>query len=165
MTEGADSMDTWAREQIGKLWGDLREGLAEARGEIRREVELLRQALVGINGDNGIRGDLITLTERVAAGESARAELDSKLQHYLDVERRETCHGIEALEAHEAQEAAVALAEEEAAQAAAKEETEVKVENIRADATKGAANVQALASLAIQSLVLIGVVLTLILKK
>ena len=64
----------------------------------------LTATVQGAQGDNGLRSDVRALEEWRARVEGYLTGLDSKLQHYLDVERRETCHGLAAMEEKEGEE-------------------------------------------------------------
>lgn len=108
---------------LSKLWTEHRE---------------LTATVQGAQGDNGLRSDVRALEEWRAKVEQHLTDLAAKFQHYIDVEREETCHGKIALrmfkkEIEDTQE----------------EETEVKVAQIQnAGATK------------VQIMTLIGVVLS-----
>ena len=83
--ESADEV----RKSVAKLWTELRE---------------LSATVQGADGGNGIRSDVRELEKWRAKVEQHLNGLDSKLQHYLDVERRETCHGLAAIEEKEGEE-------------------------------------------------------------
>lgn len=83
--EAADEV----RKSVSKLWTELRE---------------LSATVQGADGGNGIRSDVRELEKWRAKVEQHLNGLDSKLQHYLDVERRETCHGLAAIEEKEGEE-------------------------------------------------------------
>lgn len=68
----SDSIDSWSREQIGKLWGDHRELASDYWGPDRR---------------NGRRSELIDVRHRVET-------LEDRAQHYLDAGRQKTCLGL-----------------------------------------------------------------------
>lgn len=102
-----------AKLSIAKLYTDLAE---------------LSATVQGAQGDNGLRSDVRALEEWRARVEQHLNGLDSKLQHYLDVERERTCHGKAALRRH------VDDHDEES-----EEETEVKVAQIQ---NAGATRVQ-----------------------
>ena len=73
------------RKSVAKLWTELRE---------------LSATVQGADGGNGIRSDVRELEKWRAKVEQHLNSLDSRLQHYMDVEREETCHGIAALQEH-----------------------------------------------------------------
>ena len=79
--EAADEV----RKSVAKLWTELRE---------------LSATVQGADGGNGIRSDVRELEKWRAKVEQHLNSLDSRLQHYMDVEREETCHGIAALQEH-----------------------------------------------------------------
>lgn len=79
--ESADEV----RKSVAKLWTELRE---------------LSATVQGADGGNGIRSDVRELEKWRARVEQHLNSLDSRLQHYMDVEREETCHGIAALREH-----------------------------------------------------------------
>lgn len=68
----AGSIDTWAREQIGKMGGDFRELASDYWGPDRR---------------NGRRSEIVELRQRVEG-------LEDRAQHYLDAGRKGTCFGL-----------------------------------------------------------------------
>jgi len=74
----SESIDTWAREQVGKIWGDLR---------------ALHMDWWGPDQTNGKRSDLVLIEDRVES-------LEKWKNHYIDAERKGTCLGIKALEEH-----------------------------------------------------------------
>lgn len=104
-----------AKRSIAKLYTDLAE---------------LSATVQGAQGDNGLRSDVRVLEEWRARVEQHLNGLDSKLQHYLDVERERTCYGKIALRRH------VEDHDEES-----EEEVEVKVAQIH---SAGATRVQVL---------------------
>ena len=83
--ESADEV----RKSVSKLWTELRE---------------LSATVQGVDGGNGIRSDVRELEKWRAKVEQHLTDLSAKLQHYLDVERRETCHGLAAIEEKEGDE-------------------------------------------------------------
>ena len=95
---------------VKQLQDDVRE-VREAADEVRRsvaklwtELRELSATVQGADGGNGIRSDVRELEKWRAKVEQHLNGLDSKLQHYLDVERRETCHGLAAIEEKEGEE-------------------------------------------------------------
>ena len=54
--------------------------------------------------DNGVRSVVKAHEERLRVLEEHDIEIESRLQHYLDAEREETCLGLAALAKHEAAE-------------------------------------------------------------
>ena len=120
---------------------DARTDIADAKKSIAKlytDLAELSATVQGAQGDNGLRSDVRALEEWRARVEQHLASLDRKLQHYLDVEREETCHGKAALKKHE-----------EKHEEACEEETEMKVAQIQ---TAGATKVQVMT--------LIGVILS-----
>ena len=86
---------------------DARSDIADAKRSIAKlytELTELSATVQGAQGDNGLRSDVRALEEWRAQVEQRLASLDRKLQHYLDVERRETCHGLAAIEEKEGEE-------------------------------------------------------------
>ena len=83
----SDSSD--CRTSLAKLWTEHRE---------------LSATVQGADGGNGIRSDVRELEKWRARVEHHLSSLDSRLQHYLDVERRETCHGLAAIEEKDGEE-------------------------------------------------------------
>ena len=82
---------------------DARSDIAEAKLTIAKlwtEHRELTTTVQGAQGDNGLRSDVRALEEWRARVEQHLTGLDSRLQHYLDVERVNTCHGIAALDDH-----------------------------------------------------------------
>ena len=77
-------IDNEARERVAEvaavLWGDDR------------------------TRDNGVRSVVKSHEERLRVLEEHDIELESRLQHYLDAERADTCLGLAALARHEAAE-------------------------------------------------------------
>ena len=120
---------------------DARTDIADAKKSIAKlytDLAELSATVQGAQGDNGLRSDVRALEEWRAKVEQHLATLGSRLQHYIDVEREETCHGKIALRLHEAEH------DEED-----EEETEVKVAQIQnSGATK------------IQMMTLVGVILS-----
>lgn len=64
------------------------------------EIKSIKQILYGVNGDNGFNGRLKWQGPTMRPMKRF-TELKSKLTHYVDIERLETCHGIAAVAAHE----------------------------------------------------------------
>jgi hypothetical protein len=90
---------------IGKLWGAIKsfEGTLEtlhvwAEGQIERVMLVL----VGLNGSNGIKGDIRDLTTRVETTETEIMRLEAWGHKLWDVDRPALCLGIVAVEALEA---------------------------------------------------------------
>lgn len=105
-----ETVDLEARERIAKIWTSLRELATVLWGDDKTR-------------DNGLRSRVDALEAFRLESEIDRSYLHKKLQHYLDVERQETCHGIKALEAHETK-----LLKK------AGEETDVRIAKIQASA-------------------------------
>jgi len=93
--------DLEQQKDIGKAFREI--------SEVRGEIKELRTALVGIDGRNGLRGELrafieenrqhvAQLDEMMKGAYEWQAETEQRFRHYLDVERRETCYGAELLD-------------------------------------------------------------------
>jgi hypothetical protein len=50
--------------------------------------------------DNGIRSEVRSIASQQIISEAQVSELSTKIRHYIDVEREETCHGLEAIKEH-----------------------------------------------------------------
>ena len=82
---------------------DARAEIADAKRSIAKlytDLAELTATVQGAQGDNGLRSDVRELEIWRAKVEQHLNSLDSRLQHYMDVEREETCHGIAALQEH-----------------------------------------------------------------
>lgn len=77
-----------AEAQISKIWTFVREIATVLWGDDKTR-------------DNGVRSRVDALEENDAEREKTQAELKEALRHYLDAERKETCHGLAALKSHE----------------------------------------------------------------
>jgi hypothetical protein len=89
---------------IGKLWGFARELKAWAEGKVR-EVEII---LIGVDGTNGLRGNIRALEEKV---ETQAEKLQKGIEwgeRVWEIERKKpgNCLGVEAVKALEARLAA-----------------------------------------------------------
>ena len=95
------SEDLQQQKDIGKAFREI--------SDLRGDVKELRTALVGIDGRNGLRGELRTfmeesrihmakLDEMMKGAYEWQAESEQRFRHYLDVERKETCYGAELLD-------------------------------------------------------------------
>lgn len=93
--------DLEQQRDIGKAFREI--------SDLRGDVKELRTALVGIDGRNGLRGELRTfieesrthmakLDEMMKDAYEWQAESEQRFRHYLDVERKETCYGAELLQ-------------------------------------------------------------------
>jgi len=93
--------DLEQQRDIGKAFREI--------SDLRGDVKELRTALVGIDGRNGLRGELrafieenrqhvAQLDEMMKGAYEWQAETEQRFRHYLDVERRETCYGAELLD-------------------------------------------------------------------
>ena len=132
MSIGADgTADLWAREQIGKLWGELRE---------------LASDYWGPNRDNGRRSTIKALEDKTGELDIAQRNLLERLRHYLDAEREQSCLGLAELARREER-----LDEDE------RKEEAVDIAKIQAAATKAAADAAAQATTKAQRLALLGV--------
>lgn len=96
------------QRDIGKIWG----ALERQNGDVRE----LKTALIGLDGSNGLRGEfrefaedmehrmtkqdevLERQDESLAELKAWRQETTKALSDYLANGRKQTCHGIEALE-------------------------------------------------------------------
>lgn len=103
-----------------------------------------------VRRDNGLRKRTIALEEWKAEIEEWATTMESKLTHFLDVERKKTCHGLAALAQHEAMDACLDKEESE-------EEIAVKTATINAGATTTTARWTAVAMIAGQVLSLVGI--------
>lgn len=103
MAKGASmsSMDIQQQRDIGKAFFQI----AEMKGEIKE----LKTALIGIDGKNGLRGELRSYMEQedermrklesmIADSYAWQSKTEQEFRHYLDVERKETCYGAELLD-------------------------------------------------------------------
>lgn len=84
-------MDT--DEQIGKLWGALREAKANVAGEIKRIIAII----FGENGDGGIN-------KRLTDVENDNKRIWESIRQYKYEERRKSCYGLEAIKEMEKEE-------------------------------------------------------------
>jgi len=93
--------DLEQQRDIGKAFREI--------SELRGDVKELRTTIVGIDGRNGLRGELwafmeesrqhmAKLDEMMKGAYEWQAESEQRFRHYLDVERKETCHGAELLQ-------------------------------------------------------------------
>ena len=93
--------DLEQQRDIGKAFREI--------SDLRGDVKELRTALVGIDGRNGLRGELRTfieesrqhvaqLDEMMKGAYEWQAETEQRFRHYIDVERKETCYGAELLD-------------------------------------------------------------------
>lgn len=87
-------------KDMGKLWGAFREFKAMVEGEFAK----LWMFLTGVDGKNGLKGDLHTLKERVDATEAEVAEAIQWGHDIWNVERHKDgqCLGRNAVSALEA---------------------------------------------------------------
>ena len=83
------------QRDIGKIWGAVQ----KLDGDHRE----LKTTVIGQDGTNGLRSRVAALEDRTQAIEDEEVEMEARLQHYYDIERQETCHGLRALEKHEMQ--------------------------------------------------------------
>lgn len=133
--------DQWARKEIGKIYGLIREGLSE-----------LKTTLIGIDGTNGVRGDLRKLEARVDMQEEDSQALRQDLRHYLDIERENTCLGVRAVAEHI-----------EESKKMAEEDAKLKVAQVGASATVEVARITSKGAVAREWLTLLGVLASIIL--
>jgi hypothetical protein len=126
--------------QISKLWTAHRELATVTWGDDKTR-------------DNGLRSRVESLESSRVESAKDSSDLREQLRHYLDVERRETCHGISALEVHE-REYFQKL----------EEANTVKVARIQASAQTKGAKITGLAGVLIQLITAAGVFYALIIK-
>jgi hypothetical protein len=97
--------DLQQQRDIGKAFREI----SDLRGEIRT----LSAALIGIDGSNGIRGEMRSFIsdskEQTSKFEkliediySWQAKTEQRFQHYIEHEREATCIGVRALEEYKA---------------------------------------------------------------
>lgn len=137
-----ETVDQWAREQIGKIWGEVRENVAK-----------IMATLIGVDGENGLRSDIKKLSERVENVETNFRGYQGQIQHYIDVQRKIDCFGLAELRRRDE----VAGKEEE-------KEGAVKVAEINADASKSVGRWQANASFFAALASLIGILFMIVFK-
>ena len=82
--------DLSQQRDIGKAFREI--------SDLRGDVKELRTTIVGIDGRNGLRGELWAFMEESRQHMAKLAESEQRFRHYLDVERKETCHGAELLQ-------------------------------------------------------------------
>ena len=103
------------QRDIGKAFREI----ADVRGEIKTvqgDIQQLRTAIIGIDGNNGLRGELREFMERLdekqneqdsrlltimesQLGQSHwKSQVEARLDNYLKYERAATCHGKSALD-------------------------------------------------------------------
>jgi len=91
---GSTGTDIDQQKDIGKAFFYI----ARLEGDIKN----LTTAVIGIDGNNGLRGELrefmAQIGRRMESQEDYQEKLSRDLQHYLDVGRAETCIGKAALE-------------------------------------------------------------------
>lgn len=140
MSDG--QVDLWAREQVGKLWSDLR---------------ALATDWWGPDKNNGRRSEMRAIADKLGELEISQRTLVGDLRHYLDTEREATCHGLKALAAYEASD-----------RTTIDEEASVEVARIQAEANVKAAEVAARvageAGARTQRIVVVGVIATAVLS-
>ena len=95
------SEDLSQQRDIGKAFREI--------SDLRGDVKELRTTIVGIDGRNGLRGELRTfmeesrqhmakLDEMMKGAYEWQAGTEQRIRHYIDVERKETCYGAELLD-------------------------------------------------------------------
>ena len=98
--------DLSQQRDIGKAFREI--------SDLRGDVKELRAAIVGIDGRNGLRGELRTFIEESSAHMAKLDEMmkgayewqavtEQRFRHYLDVERKKTCYGAELLQEYKAE--------------------------------------------------------------
>jgi hypothetical protein len=98
--------DLQQQRDIGKAFREI--------SDLKGEVRTLSVALIGIDGSNGIRGEMRSFMtdskERMSKFEkliediySWQAKSDQRFQHYIEHDRAATCIGLPALEAYKAE--------------------------------------------------------------
>lgn len=100
----------------------------------------------GVNRNDGKRGELVQLLE-------SHAELKTRLLHYLDAEREQTCLGLKEFEKRDKFKAEIN-----------KEVVELESAKVTAGATRDVAKYQMWSQTIIQMLVLIGVIFVAVFK-
>ena len=126
--------------QIAKIWTAHRELATVLWGDDKTR-------------DNGIRSRVESLESSQTESAKDRAELRESLRHYLDVERRDTCHGILALAEHE----------KEYFQKV-EDSTNLKIAKIQAGAQTKGAKITGLSSIVIQLIIAAGVFYSILIK-
>jgi len=133
-------IDNEARDRIAKLYTQLRELQTLVYGDpVRR--------------DGGIRQDVAELRTDVTRLSAGLASLEARFQHYLDVDRKDTCEGLRALAAHEA-DSAECLYEEQ------QEEEDMQIAKGQNQTTLRKARLELLGVIGAALLVLAGQVIT-----
>ena len=105
------------QRDIGKAFREI----ADVRGEIkevRGDVQLLRTAIIGIDGNNGLRGELrefmtrfdekqaehddrlLHIMEAQLGQNQWKKQVETRMENYLKYERIATCHGKGALDSY-----------------------------------------------------------------
>lgn len=95
--------DTIPRDE-GKQWGaihELRGAIKELRAWVEGVIDKLMVILTGVNGDNGLRGDIKTLNSRVAATEHEISRVEKWGQELWHEKREPTCIGKKLLHDYE----------------------------------------------------------------
>lgn len=86
----SDDREFEQQRDIGKVFREV----ADLRGEVRAEIKELRVAMVGINGDNGLRGemkDFINVMRlRMDSQDEALEQLAAKLDQSIETHTAET---------------------------------------------------------------------------
>ena len=102
--------DLEQQRDIGKAFREI----SDLRGDVRE----LRTALVGIDGRNGLRGELrayieesrqhmAKLDEMVKGAYEWQAESEQRFRRDINVERKETCYGAELLQEYKEEQAQI----------------------------------------------------------
>jgi hypothetical protein len=105
IAEGDIMPDEEMPRDIGKLWGAIKslEGTMETmRAWADGQVERLMLVLVGLDGGNGLKGDIRVLSARVEKTETEIVRLEAWGHKLWDVDRPAECIGAIAVEALEA---------------------------------------------------------------
>lgn len=126
--------------QIAKLWTTHRELATVVWGD-------------NITRDNGLRSRVDSLEASRQESARDRSEMRESLRHYLDVERRDTCHGILALAEHE----------KEYFQKV-EDSTNLKIAKIQAGAQTKGAKIAAASSIIMQLIIAAGVFYSILIK-
>jgi len=126
--------------QIAKMWTAHRELSTVVWGD-------------NTTRDNGLRSRVDALESFSKESTKDRGELRESLRHYLDVERRDTCHGILALAEHE----------KEYFQKV-EDSTNLKIAKIQAGAQTKGAKITAASSIIMQLIIAAGVFYSILIK-
>jgi len=111
----------------------------EDTSELGTRLTQLEMVVWGIDKNNGLRSVVAELVRKVT-------DLITRLNHYIDCEREETCHGLEEFARRDSFKAEIDT-----------EVTEVEVAKINANVQRDVGKMQSRVTLIVQVLTLIGV--------